>query len=459
MLKEHCYEENKLAFPFSGGNVVSFCSLNSTMSNAFTLAGWIVIAILGSLFLLFLIVYLRGAYRNRVRYKVKNIPGVHEDHFPQAMMTISTSILTQGKPVGFWYKPDNIYKARLQAIEQAKRRIHFETFFMTPGKRPDEFAKALVAKVKAGVEVKLVVDSFGAWKMPMNYWHQLRAEGVKYRFFNKLNLRDPLTYNIRTHRKMLLIDGKLALVGGMGVSDYWDGKGGTAGSAPWSDVEVAFQGEVVQTLESIFMQHWIDEEGEVDLEQALFQPKILKKTKVLVTPTSPPGESSPISRLFFTNILAAKERIWIASPYFLCDINCRPALIDASRNGIDVRVLTVGPYYDHKYIYLAARELFGQFLKAGIKIYEYQPNMMHSKLLLVDDCWVSTGSTNFDPRSFFHNAELNLSWSDPEFAQRAEDFFMNAFDQSNCLTMKEWKSRSLWEQVQGQLALFGRWQL
>lgn len=429
------------------------------MSNALTLAGWIVLAILASLFLLFLIVYLRGAYHKRVRYKMKNVPGVQEDHFPQAMMTISTSILTQGQPLDFWYSPDSIYKARLEAIKQAKKRIHFETFFMTPGKRPEEFAEVLIAQSRAGVEIKLVVDSFGALKMPMSYWHRLRAEGIKYRFFHNLNWRDPLTYNIRTHRKMLLIDGDVALVGGMGISDYWDGKGGTEGTAPWCDVEVSFQGEIVQILESIFMQHWIDEEGAVDLDQELFSSKSSTETVVLATPTSPPGESSSISRLFFANILAAKKRIWIASPYFLCDINCRPALIEASQRGIDVRVLTVGPYYDHKYIYLAARELFGEFLKAGIKIYEYQPNMMHAKVLLIDDSWISTGSTNFDPRSFFHNSELNLSWSDAKFAQRVEDFFLNAFEQSNDLTMKEWKSRSSWEKIQGQLALVGRWQL
>lgn len=420
---------------------------------------WIAGLILFSFFLLLLIVYLRGSYRQGITYTMKNVPEVDKPHFSKAMMAVSLSILSQGYVTGFWFDMNKINEARLDAIRRAKRTIHLETFFVTPGKRTEEFANALIEQAQAGVKVKIIVDSFGSLKMPMDYWKRLREKGVQVRFFHKLNWRDPLTYNIRTHRKLLLIDGELALMGGMGISDYWDGCGGTKCTAPWLDVEVAFQGSIVLTLESIFMQHWIDGAGAVDLSQDLLDTKLSGGSTILVTPTSPPGESSPISRLFYANILAAKERIWIASPYFLCDSNSERALIEASQKGIDVRIVTVGPCYDHKYIYLAARELYRQWLEAGIKIYEYLPNMMHAKVLLVDHAWVNTGSTNFDPRSFFHNAELNISMYDPAFTKLVDHFFVWAFEQSNCLTLEEWENRSWWERIQGRLALFVRWQL
>ena len=411
------------------------------------------------LLFLLLILYLRGAFYYEVKYRMKDVPGLKEPHFLLALRGVSASLITNGFPTDFWYEIDAIYAARQEAIRRAQRTIHFETFYITPGRRADEFAATVIERSHSGVEVLLIVDSLGAETMPKQYWKQLRAAGVDVRFFHEFTWKAPLTYNIRTHRKLLLIDGEIAFVGGMGVSDYWDGRPENGDTAPWLDFEVSFNGPIVATLEGIFMQHWIYVGGVTPLGPEVFNPALPNGPTILVTPSNSPSASSSVCALFYTSLLTAKQRIWLASPYFLPDSNATRALVSAKKNGVDVRILTVGPHNDKKLVYYAVREGYGKLIKAGIEIYEHQPSMMHAKVLLIDDTFVGTGSTNLDPRSLFHNDELNLSLIEPKLAKFAKDFFFYGFSRSDRIDMREWKARPLWQRLLGQLTLFFRWQL
>ncbi len=407
-----------------------------------------------------LILYLRGAFHKEVKYRMTDIPDLEEPRFLLTIMSVSNSLRTYCFPTNFWYEIDAIYSARLQAVQRAQQTIYFETFYMTPGRRADEFAAAIIERSRAGVEVLFLADSLGVKTIPQKYWHQLKAAGVSVRFFHQFNWKAPLAYNIRTHRKLLLIDGETAFVGGMGVSDNWDGMEKTGETSPWLDVEVCFTGQIVIILEGIFMQHWLYEGGVASLRGELFKSASSDDgVTVLVTPSSSPSASSCVCTLFYTSLLAAKKRIWFASPYFLPDSNTKRALLQAKKNGVDVRILTVGPHNDKKMIYYAVREGYGDLLRAGIEIYEHQPSMMHAKVLLIDDAFVSTGSANLDPRSLFHNDELNLSLIEPKLVQFADDFFVHGFKKSRRVEMSEWKRRPLWQRELGQLALFFRWQL
>jgi len=330
---------------------------------------------------------------------------------------------------------------------------------MTPGRRANEFAAALTERSQARVEVLLLVDSFGVLSMPKEYWKQLQEAGVNVRFFHSFSWRNPLTYNIRTHRKLMLIDGEIAFVGGMGVSDHWDGMKETGDTAPWLDFEARFTGPIVVILEGIFMQHWLYVGGVTRLHSEIFNPALSGGSTVLVTPRNAPGSRSSVYALFYTSVLAAKQRIWLASPYFLPDRNTRNALLLAKKNGVDVRILTVGPHNDKKLVYYAVRERYPDLLNAGIEIYEYHPSMMHAKVLLIDNTFVSTGSTNFDPRSFFHNDELHLSLAEAKLAQFVEHFFLSAFAKSRRIDRVKWQARPLLQRVLGRLALVVRWQL
>lgn len=424
-----------------------------------TLSWWSGGLLLFLVLLLLFILYLRGAFHKNVHYRMTEVPSLDEPHFSLAMMGVSASLLTKGYVTDYWFDIDTIYAERLKGIQQARRTIHFETFYITPGYRADEFAAALAKQAQAGVEVHLLADSFGAISMPREYWKQLREAGVNVRFFHPFSWRIPLRYNIRTHRKLLLLDGEVAFIGGMGVSDCWEGMKEHGETECWLDLEVRLTGSIVSILEGIFMQHWLYVGGVARLGAEVFNPALSGGSDILVTPRNAPSPRSSVYALFYTSVLAAKRRIWIASPYFLPDANARNALLKAKRNGIDVRILTVGPRNDKKLVYYAVRERYRDLLSAGIEIYEYQPSMMHAKVLLVDEHWVSTGSTNFDPRSLFHNDELHLSLCEPNLAKFIDHFFFCALAKSRHIELSKWKIRPFWQRVLGRFALFLRWQL
>jgi cardiolipin synthase len=417
---------------------------------------WIVAVLLVLLAAAILIPYFRGSFRRKISYPMRNVPRVDEPNFFLAIAGFSSSLPTQAHSTGFFVESDEIYAARLEAIKSAQRTIHFETFYMTPGRRADDFAIALGDRAQAGVAVQLVVDHHGSSAMPKKYWKSLAAAGVEVHFFSPFTWRAPLDYNTRTHRKLLLIDSKIALIGGAGVSDEWDGKSDTGGTAPWRDFEVRYEGAILSTLEGVFMENWTTVGGTADLSLQVFQPCPPKGQTAFVTMGTFSPENSALHILFQTSIQAARRRLWISSPYLVPDKYTRQVLVEASKSGVDVRILTMGVRNDKAYVYYTARELYGDLLEAGVKIYEYAPNMLHAKVVLVDDSWVSHGSTNMDERSFFLNDEMNVSVSDRHLAQQVESFLLDSFANSTLITLKDWQDRPLLEQIRGKFGLIFR---
>lgn len=410
-------------------------------------------AVVVALLLLLFGLYLRGAFRENVKYRIQNVPDPEDEHFPTAIAGIANSLLTKGQATGMWIEADAIYASRLDLISRAQRTIHFETFFMTPGRRADEFAAAIIERAQAGVQVKLVIDCYGSKSLPKTYWKRLRAAGVEVRFFREFSWRAPLDFNARTHRKLLLIDGKEASIGGAGVSDDWDGRQDSGEYAPWRDFEAQFEGPIVSVLEGIFMENWASVGGTVNLSREVIQNSSQEGSLAFVTAGNFSMRESTLRMLFHTSILAAKQRLWLSSPYFVPEANIRNALLEAKRNGVDVRILTMGPRTDKPFVYYVARELYKEMLIEGIQICEYQPSMLHAKALLVDDRWVSMGSTNVDPRSFFENDELNVSLRDPRLIKEIEHFFLESFERSRCISLTHWRKRPIWQRVQGQVGL------
>jgi cardiolipin synthase len=403
--------------------------------------------------------YLQGSFRHRIRYQLKQVPNPSDPRFLTVVASLSDALTTSGFPTGFWIGADAIFAGRLQAIRQAQRTIHFETFIMTPGHRADDFAVAIAERAQAGVEVQLVVDSYGVKSMSESYWQRLRASGVEVRFFHPFSWKSPLDYTTRTHRKLLLIDGKVALIGGAGISDYWDGEMKHDKIAPWLDFEVRFEGPVVAILEGTFMQHWTYLGGIADMGPEVIRADLEAGYSMLVIPGDPSYRDSSVNAMFQVSIAAAKERVWIASPYLLPNTTLRRTLIRACQLGVDVRLLTMGPRNDKDFVYYASRELYQDLLKGGVQIYEYKPSMMHAKVLLVDSQWLSVGSANLDSRSLFHNDELNLSTLDPELAKNLEDFFYHAFNQSRAIQWSDWQARPLQQKLWGRFSLIFQRQL
>ncbi len=415
-----------------------------------TLGGGLISLVLFPFFYL----YLRGTFQESTEYELTNIPGVEDPTFPLAVAGLSGALPAQGSITGFWVGAEDIYTTRLEAIREAQDSILFETFYMTPGRRADDFAATLAEQAQAGVLIRMIVDDYGTSDMPKEYWQRLESLGIEVRRFSEFDWRAPLTYNSRTHRKLLIIDGERAYIGGAGVSDSWDGDPDIEDRAPWLDYEVRYEGEVVNLLIGKFFQNWAYEGGTIDLsEPSLSLTTIGDGFPMYILDDTSTLNQSAMGMLFQIGFSAAQERIWIGSPYFIPEGNTRQSLLQARKRGIDVRVLTMSQRNDKPIVYQASRVLYGDLLAAGVQICEYQPSMMHAKATLIDNGWASTGSANFDPRSYFHNDELNVSSSHPQLIENVENVFKEAFAESECLSYEQWQERPLTEKLVGQFGL------
>ncbi|KJH71088.1 cardiolipin synthetase [Aliterella atlantica CENA595] len=418
-----------------------------------------IILFVAVLIIAWLILYLRGVFEPKVQYRSDRRLVLSDANFLPLLMGFSQSLATQAHICGFWSQPHQIYAARLAAIRKAQHIIQFETFFMTPGARANEFADALIERSQSGVRVQVLVDRIGTHKMSFSYWKRLRAAGVEVRFFHPFKLKAPLQYLSRSHRKLLIVDGTVAFIGGMGVSDNWDGDPKIGDTAPWLDCEIELENAIVPVLVGIFLRHWLYEDGKASGGYFPPQQSSVEAKSMLVIPHDAESKISSINALFWFSLQAAQQRIWIASPYFILDRNTRTALIQAKKRGVDVRIVTTSARNDKPPVYYAARERYRHLLSAEIAIYEYQPSMIHAKLMLVDRDWISLGSANFDPRSFYHNDELNLAWFDPDFAPTVEKLLQGAFEKSNRIERSTWQKRPWWQKLIGQSFLLLRWQL
>ncbi|MGB7251477.1 MAG: phospholipase D-like domain-containing protein, partial [Phormidesmis sp.] len=315
-------------------------------------------------------------------------------------------------------------------------------------------------------------------------WQRLRSAGVQVVFFNPFDWRAPANYAGRTHRKLLIIDGDRALVGGAGISGLWDGTEKADDTQPWLDIEAAIQGDIVSVLSAVFQDHWqghrlknnkgtaIDMEAiypDISAKDALHRqrefPGSLERDRetaaFLVTPgTKPSYRDSSIETLKQVLIACARRRVWLSSPYFLPNKSTRHLLIAAQQAGIDVRILTTSDRSDKKPVYYASYEEYGPLLRAGIKIFEYQPSMLHAKMLIVDDEWVNIGSANFDYRSFLHNDELDIVTNSADLFRHVEQTFEKGFSQCEKIGLRQWRRRSwLKHRMLGNVVRLVQWQL
>jgi cardiolipin synthase len=406
--------------------------------------------------------YLNGYFQVRKPYNFTNFPASTHPYFGTTVAGLSDSWISEGRIKDFWIGAKEIYQARFDAIKQAKSHIYFETYIMTPGDRADQFAEILQQKIKEKVKIYILVDSHGTKAIPKNYWQTLQQAGIKVRWYNPFDWRDPVKNLQRNHRKLLIVDDQIALIGGAGISDLWDGKDEAGSIEPWLDYEIAMKGAMIWRLKGLFWQHWLDAGGETDFTPMESHYKPDQSTEILITANENPSyQNSSIRALFQTLTLGATERLWLASPYFLPNDNSCRMLIEACQRGVDIKVLTMGKRCDKPFVRKAAYERYNQLIKGGISLYEYQPSMMHAKLVIMDDTWLTFGSANFDPRSLFQNDELNLTIKDhhQQLFSKIETFFEQAFSKSQLVTLSQWRKRKVSDRLIGRFWLLFFWQL
>lgn len=371
-------------------------------------------------------------------YSMHEYPGDSNEspEFLQFLSTVTNAPVRHARFRPLVNGPE-FYPAELAAIARARRAIDMEFYEWQEGDLSSRFLAALTDKARTGVEVRIVVDAIGSFKTPRPIFNELCAAGGKMFWYHPLRWDTWQFANNRSHRKLIVIDGHTAFAGGAGIADHWmmaTKKGGPR----WRDTMFSIEGDAVPGLLSTFSENWLEASGEIlsSSRQFGFHPSH-EGAPALVVSSTPAGGGTTARTLFQALIKSAKKSICITTPYFLPDRSARHALIEAARNeNVSVRILVAGPHIDHPAVRRLSRHSSRHLLRAGAEIFEYQPSMIHAKLMVIDDAWCVFGSTNFDHRSFALNDEVNVATIDRELAASLQRDFEKDLRDSRKLTLK-----------------------
>lgn len=388
----------------------------------------------------------------KVSREIQRLYSTEEPQFLRVMGSLLGPGIIGGNRVQELLNGEKIFPAMLAAIRGAKRSITFETYIYWSGDIGREFADALAERARAGVKVHVLLDWLGSAKIDDSYLAAMESAGVEIRKFHKPNWYNLARFNNRTHRKLLVTDGKTGFTGGVGIAPQWTGSG--QDSEHWRDSHFLLEGPAVAQMQAVFMDNWLKVTGKVLHGEGYFPPlQAAGSSDAQVFSSSPSGGSESMQLMYQLSITAAKRSIDLSSAYFVPDHLTREALTDALKRGIRVRIITPGKIIDSDIVRDASRGSWGPLLKAGAQMYEYQPSMYHCKVMIVDEFLVSVGSTNFDNRSFRLNDEANLNVFDKAFAARQSRVFEDDLMRARQVTYEAWAARPWKEKVNERLAL------
>lgn len=382
----------------------------------------------------------------RVTRDIPHLYTVHDAQFRRTMGVMLGPTIVAGNRVDTLLNGDQIFPAMLQAIHAAEHTITFETFIYWTGEVGKEFAEALAERARAGVKVHVLLDWVGSNKMEDDQIEAMRQAGVEILKYRPLRWYNISRINNRTHRKLLVIDGKIGFTGGVGIADKWSGN--AQDPDHWRDSHFRIEGPVVAQMQAVVLDNWMKTTGKVLHGAGYFPPlQPAGDSPAQMFSSSPSGGSESMELMYLLAITAAKKSIHLSSAYFVPDELVLQALVNAVERGVKVQVIVPGKYIDTETVRRASRGQWGDLLKAGVEIFEYQPTMFHCKVMVVDELLVSVGSTNFDDRSFRLNDEANLNVYSEEFAQHKIAIFQEDLQQSRRITLEQWQSRPLMEKL------------
>jgi cardiolipin synthase A/B len=391
----------------------------------------------------------------KIRHEILADYGVGDPEFVRTMGQLLGPPLLPGNRVTMYQNGEEFFPPMLAAVRSARRTITFENFVFTEGRISDAFAEALAERARAGVKVHFLQDAVGCDCLRGRAMKLMRRAGVEVEIFRFLHLT---RLNFRTHRKLLVIDGRVGFIGGLGISDDWDGNGRTHGK--WRDSQYRVEGPVVAQCQQAFMDNWMATRAVV-LHGNDYFPELLeagKQTSQIFKSSDSEGADSARVMLLLS-IAAAKKTIRIANAYFVPDDLTRKTLVDACRRGVRVEIIVPGPDLDQQVVRKVGRSRWGPLLKAGVRFFEYQPARFHCKYMIVDDCWCSVGSANFDNRSLRLNEEANLNVLCRQFAEEHTRVFETDERLSREVTLADWRRRPLKEKIIGKLGCLLRTQI
>lgn len=384
--------------------------------------------------------------QKRLRARVTVDYGIADPQFRRTLGALLGPPLVPGNRAETLINGDRIFPPMLEAIRSARKTICFETYIYWSGNVGRAFADALSERARAGVKVHVLIDWVGSQKMDEALLEQMARAGVEIHKYHPLHWYTLDRLNNRTHRKFLVVDGRVGFTGGVGIADEWSGD--AQDKDHWRDTHFRVEGPVVAQMQAAFLDNWTKVSGQALHGESYFpELSAVGEQVAQVFRSSPEGGSESMALMYLMSIAAARKSIDLAMAYFVPDDLALETLHAALKRGVRVRILMPGEITDAKPVRRASRALWGAILEAGAEIYEYQPTMYHCKVLVVDGLWVSVGSTNFDARSFRLNDEANLNVLDRAFAQRQVADFEQDLKKAKRITLEEWQRRPLREQV------------
>jgi len=423
------------------------------MTTLITSAASILITLICALLLLNL-----GRGEKRIGRRVPRFYGTGDDAFMRTMGILLGPSIVAGNRVQILHNGAQIFPAMVEAIESARVSVTFETFIYWSGDIGARFASALAARALAGVRVHILLDWIGSREIDPALLTQMTDAGAQVTHYHPLNWYHLGRMNNRTHRKVLVIDGRIGFTGGVGIAPQWEGH--AQNPAHWRDMHFRVEGPVVAQMQAVFLDNWIKSTGDV-LHGARYFPDLapVGDSAAQMFSSSPSGGSESMHLMYLLAITAAERSIELSVAYFVPDRLTLQALIEARGRGVRVRILVPGRHIDHRVVRKASRALWGPLLRAGVEIYEYLPTMYHCKAMVVDERMVSVGSTNFDNRSFQLNDEANLNVYDAQFAQAMRGSFENDLKDARAVSLQRWQRRPMSDRLIGDLAVVIRSQL
>jgi len=376
------------------------------------------------------------------------MPPVTDSLFAQSMELYTGLRMTRGNAV----QPVNngaVYTELWKDLRAAQHTITVQMYYSQPGAVADSLAKVLSERARHGVRVLLVLDAFGSMNLTKAWADSLRAAHVEIGLLRQLHWYSLHNASDRSHVRVVVVDGKVGYTGGFGLADYWLGDG--RHTDQWRDSNMRFEGPAVMSLQAAFAAAWAECTGELIAGDIFFPRAAFRPDNGGVNAgvlfTAPTTGSTPAERFNALTIASARRTLYVTNSYFVPDDDFRKLLIGARKRGVDVRILTVSKETDVKTTWWAGRSRYEQLLEGGVRIYEYQPAMIHSKTFIADGLWGSVGSMNFDNRSLAFNNESNLVFLDAGLGAQMDSTFMDDLSRSKEITLAEWRQRPWWRHV------------
>lgn len=379
----------------------------------------------------------------------------------QRARTLATNLnapLLEGNRIDLLENGDEIFPPMLEAIRSAERSINFLTYVYWTGNIAREFADALSEAADRGVEVRVLLDSYGAAKMRDELVDRMEGAGCRVTMFHSIHWYTLRRFNNRTHRKVLVVDGEIGFTGGVGIADEWTGD--AQDPSHWRDDHFRIEGPAVRYLQGAFAENWREETGEALAGEEMF-PELDPAGETTVVPIlgQPAGSVSRIGFTYWLSLKSAQRSVRLVTPYFSPDISLQRTLLETAERGVDVTVLVPNRRIDKPSVRWVARSHYRELLESGCRLFEFQPTTMHTKVLTVDDDWAVIGSSNFDNRSFDLNYEITLAVVDEQLTSELNRSTDRDLERAREIHLRDVESWPKSERIRNRLAVTLREQM